>query len=187
MAIETNTKIGLLSKALISLGEKPLISLTDNRYGATVGSALFETIYENELQSHPWRFAMKKAALSRLVVTPLNQYQYAYQIPTDCLMPSHVYPAADYEIFGDRIYTNNPTVELDYRFKPEITAVPAYFAMLMVYALGRDMANPVTSSLDTVTKYEQKYNRQRGLALYADAQGRPNVQVQDSPFTDVRG
>lgn len=75
MSIETNTKIGLISKALILCGEKPLQSLSDDRYGATVGANLFELIYENELQSNRWRFACTKRALNRLVDVPLNQWQ----------------------------------------------------------------------------------------------------------------
>jgi hypothetical protein len=50
--IEESTKVGLISKALILCGEKPLTSLTDDRYGATVGVNLFELIYEAELQSN---------------------------------------------------------------------------------------------------------------------------------------
>ncbi len=186
MSIETQTKIGLISKALILIGETPLQSLSDDRYGATVGSNLFELIYENELQSNPWRFSMKKAALARLVATPLNQYAYAYQIPTDCLLARHVYPRSKYEIFGDRIYTDHTSVELDYQFKPDITAVPAYFSMLMIYALARDMVSPITESDTGVKTFAAKYVPQRDRAMYADAQARPPTMVQDSPFTDSR-
>lgn len=187
MAIETQSKIGIISKALILCGEKPLQSLSDDRYGATVGSNLFELLYENEVQTHPWRFATKKAALSRLLVAPLNQWTYAYQLPSDCLVPSYVYPAVPYEIYGDRIYTDATAVELDYRFKPEATSMPAYFALLLVYALARDMAKPITESDLAKKTWEAAYTRQRNAAMYADAQGRPNTQIQNSPFTDVRG
>lgn len=186
MSIETQTKIGLISKALILIGEKPLESLSDDRYGATVGSNLFELLYENELQSNPWRFSVKKSALSRLVVTPLNQYAYAYQIPADCLLVRHVYPRTYYEIFGDRIYTDATSVEMDYQFKPDITAVPAYFSTLMVYALARDMVKPITESDTGVKTFAAKYVMQRDRAMYADAQARPATPIQDSPFTDFR-
>lgn len=187
MAIETNTKIGLISKALVLCGEKPLTSLSDNRYGATVGSNLFELIYESELQSNRWRFAMTKRALSRLVNAPLNQWQYAYQLPTDMLLPVGIYPVdLKYEIYAGHLYTNRATVELDYMFKPEVTAVPAYFALLLTYALARDMIKPITESDSAVKIMESKYNMQRSRALLADAQGRPAKPVQHSPFTDNR-
>lgn len=187
MAIETNSKIDLISKALILCGEKPLNSLDDNRYGATVGSNLFEMLYENELQSNRWRFATTKASLSRLSAGPLNQWTYAFQLPADMLLPIGVYPVdLNYEIYADRLYTDRSSVELDYMFKPEPTATPAYFATLMTYALARDMIKPVTESDSAVDRMEKKYDRQQARALYADAQGRPAKPAFHSPFTDER-
>lgn len=185
-SIETQTKIGLISKALVLIGEKPLNSLSDDRYGATVGANLFEIIYENELQSNRWRFACTKRALSQLVAAPLNEWQYAYQLPTDMLLPIGVYPRAPYEIYATHLYTDQSSVELDYMFKPDVSSVPAYFGQLMVYALARDMVKPITESEAAVQSFTAKYNSQRARAMFADAQGRPNSAIVDSPFTDGR-
>lgn len=186
-AIETNTKISLISKALILLGEKPLQALSDDRYGATVGSGLFDLIYENELQANRWRFACTKTTLARLASAPLNQWQYAYQMPTDLLLPLYVYPATRYEIYGQHLYCDDAAVELDYLFKPDPSRLPAYFSTLLVYALARDMANPITGGEDAFKVFQLKYLGQRDRALFADAQGRPATAVQDSPFIAVRG
>lgn len=185
-SIETQTKIGLLSKALILCGEEPLNSLSDNRYGATVGANLFEQIYESELQSNRWRFACAKKALSRLVNTPLNEWKYAFQLPPTMLLPIGVYPVAPYEIYADRIYTDREEIELDYMFKPDINACPAYFTLMLTYALAKDMIKPITESDNGVTVMTQKYNAQRARAQFADAQGRPNKPIVDNPFTSVR-
>lgn len=186
MAIEENTKIGLISKALILCGEKPLESLSDNRFGATVGVNLFEVIYENELQANRWRFAMQKRACSRVLETPLNEWQYSFQIPTNCLLPIGVYPRQPYEIYGDKIYTNATAVTLEQMTKPDITDVPAYFALLMVYALAKNMIKPITESDQAEQAMTRRYNSQRALSMFADAQSRPARPIGDSPFTDVR-
>lgn len=186
MAIETNTKIGLISKALILIGEAPAQSLSDDRFGVTVGANLFELIYENELQSNRWRFAVNKVALVELAATPLNQWAKAFQLPSDMLLLNHVYPAARYEVYGDRIYTNDSIVEIDYLFKPEVSRVPAYFAKLLVYALARDMTETVTEDKDAVKLFDGKYRMQRERALFADAQGRPSTSIVSSPFVEVR-
>lgn len=186
MAIEQNTKIGLISKALVLLGETPLNSLSDNRYGATVGANMFELIYENELQSNRWRFACAKKSLSRLVAVPLNEWEYAFQLPTDMLLPIGVFPYAPYEIYATHLYTDETAIDLEYMFKPDVTAVPAYFSTLMVYALARDMAKPITESDAAVSVFQNKYVMQRDRALFADAQGRPNSAITYSPFTDNR-
>lgn len=185
-SIETDSKVSIISNALILCGERPLNALTDDRYGAQVGANLFDQLYQNELQSNPWRFAMNKKALSRLVNAPLNQWQFAYQLPSDMLLPMYVYPKVDYEIYGKHLYTDAASVEFDYLFKPNISDCPSYFTVLMTYALARDMIKPITESDTARDEMKKQYNTQRGIALFADAQGRPPKPIQDSPFTDNR-
>jgi len=182
----TYAKIDLISKALILCGEKPLTSLSDDRYGAAVGSNLFDMLFETELQSNRWRFACNKKSLSRLTAVPLNEWQFAYQLPSDMLLPLGTFPRQNYEIYADRLYTNNSSVDLEYQFKPEINKIPAYFNLLMVYVLARDMIKPLTESDAGVEVMLKKYEMQRNRALFADAQGRPNKPNVDSPFTDGR-
>ena len=186
MAINTYSKIQMISNALVLLGETPLNSLTDDRYGATVGSNLFDLLYESELQSNRWRFSCTKKALSQLTATPLNEWQFAYQLPADMLLPIGTWPKFPYEIYADRLYTDQTEVDLEYQFKPELNKVPAYFALLMTYALARDMAKPITESDAGVQIMNQKYLSQRNRAMFADAQGRPSRAIVDSPFTDIR-
>jgi hypothetical protein len=186
MAIETSTKIGLISKALILCGEKPTTSLAEDRYGVTVGANLFEMIYESELQSNRWRFAMAKKACSRVVDTPINEWQYSYQIPTDCLLAIGVYQTRQYEISGDKIYTNATAVTLEQLTKVEVAAIPAYFALLMTFALAKNMIKPITESDNGEKLMQGRYNGQRSMSMYADAQARPARPIMDSPFTDVR-
>lgn len=186
MAIVTSTKIGLVSAALNLIGEPSLESFDEDRYAATVGSNLFDLIYENELQSNRWRFACTKVTLGRLTNVPLNEWQFAYQLPTDMLLPLHVFPVTNYEIFADQIWTNQSTVDLDYMFKPEINKLPAYFSLMMVYALARDMIKPITESDNGVAIFKDKYRQQRDRAMFADAQGRPSQPVVANPFIDIR-
>lgn len=185
-SIQTATKIKMISDALVLCGEKPLNSLSDNRYGATVGANLFELLYENELQTNRWRFNCTKKQLSRLTASPLNEWQYAFQKPSDCLLPVGSYPRVNYEIYGNHIYTNQATFALEYQFKPDVSELPAYFNLLMVYDLAQNMIKPITESDTAVTLMNKAYARQRALAQFADAQARPNKPIVDSPFTDIR-
>ena len=199
-AIVTHTKLSMLSAALVLCGEKPMNSLTDPRYGAAVGAAMFDMIYENELQSNRWRFAVKKAQLAQINATPPNEWMYCFQLPTDMLLPIGFWgigPDRSYEIYSNVIYTNvtsnpgpinqpAPVLTFDYLFKPDPSTVPSYFSILMTYALAKDMIKPITESDTAVGIMEKKYLMQRNRAMYADAQGRPNRQLQHNPFTQVR-
>lgn len=198
--IVTQTKLSWISAALVLCGEKPLNSLTDPRYGSSVGAAIFDMSYEDELQSNRWRFACKKAQLAQVNATPPNEWQYTFQLPTDMLLPIGFWgigPDRSYDIYGNLIYTNvtsnpgpinssSPILTFDYLFKPDPSTVPSYFSMLMTFKLARDMIKPITESDTGMSAMTTKYNMQRSRALYADAQGRPNRPLQHSPFTQVR-
>jgi hypothetical protein len=198
--IVTQTKLSWISAALVLCGEKPLNGLMDPRYGSAVGAALFDMIYENELQSNRWRFACKKTQLAQVNVTPPNEWQFCFQLPTDMLLPIGIWGVSTdrlYEIYGNVIYTNvtsnpgpinssAPVLTFDYLFKPDPSTVPSYFSLLMTYALARDMLKPVTENDTSATAMGVKYNQQRGRALFADAQGRPNRPLQNNPFVQVR-
>ena len=198
--IINQTKLSIISAALVLCGEKPLNSLTDPRYGAAVGAALFDMIYENELQTNRWRFACKKAALSQINTSPPNEWMYCFQLPPDMLLPIGFWgigPDRTYEIYGNVIYTNvtsnpgptnatAPILTFDYLFKPDPATVPSYFSLLLTYALAKDMIKPITESLQATQVMTAKYNQQRAAAAYADAQGRPNRAMQNNPFVQVR-
>jgi hypothetical protein len=196
--IVSQTALSMLSAALVLCGEKPLNSLSDPRYGAQVGAALFDMVYENELQINPWRFSAKKAALSLLNYTPPNEWQYAWQIPPDCLSMIGFWgvgPDKLYEIYGGNVlYTNissGPgvaagTLVAEYQFKPDPSTLPSYFSLLVTLALAQHMCKPVTESDSARTKCEQAYNVQRGRAMFADARQRPNRPLQHRPFIQVR-
>lgn len=199
-AIVAQTKLSMISAALVLCGEKPMNSLLDPRYGAAVGAALFDMIYETELQVNRWRFACKKASLAQVNATPANEWQFCFQLPTDMLLPIGFWgvgPNRSYEIYADKIYTNitsnpgatgatAPVLTFDYMFKPDPGTVPSYFSLLVTYALARDMIKPITEDLGAASAMMTKYNFQRGRAMYADSQGRPNRPIQHSPFTQVR-
>lgn len=198
--IVTQTKLSMLSAALILAGEKPMNSLTDPRYGASVGAALFDMVYESELQSNRWRFACKKAQLARVNVTPPNEWQFCYQLPTDMLLPIGLWgvgPDRSYEIYSSVIYTNltsnpgpvnssSPVLTFDYLFKPDPSTIPSYFSLLVTYALAKDMIKPITESDTSASAMMAKYNLQRSKAMFMDAQGRPNRRIQHNPFVQAR-
>lgn len=198
--IVTQTKLSWISAALVLCGEKPLNSLTDSRYGAAAGAAMFDMVYENELQSNRWRFACKKGQLARINATPPNEWQYCFQLPTDMLLPIGIWgvgPDRTYEIYSNVIYTNitsnpgpinssSPVLTFDYLFKPDPSTVPSYFSLLVTYALAKDMIKPVTEGDTAASAMATKYIFQRNRAMYADAQGRPNRPIAHNPFVQNR-
>lgn len=180
------TKIDIISNALILIGNPPISSLDpDQGAGATV-SALYETVLEDLLTTTYWRFAIKQQTLSKLSATPLNTWQFAYQIPTDSLAIHRVVERSRYQIFEDKIFSNENELAADYTFRVDDTALPTYFVKAFQYSLAADFAISVTNDLPKNQLYSAKLLSTLPIALAADARAHPPTPILDQPFTDIR-
>ena len=176
--------IDIASNALQMIGGGSISSFTGGG-DAAVANALYEPIVLAMLSKNYWRFAMKKQSLNRLSQTPLNEFQYAFQIPTDSVKIERVEPRVRYKIFQDKIYTDSNTIELDYLFRADTSSWPPYFVLLVTYKLASEFALSVTDNEQKNALYEDKYRTQLGEAFTADAHNFQQTPIVDSTFTNV--
>ena len=177
-------KIEIISNAMVLLGASPISSLTEGTEGV-VANALYESTYYGLLASHSWRFATKKVSLSRLTATPLNEFSYQFQLPTDTITVVRDYDGSDYEIFGDKLYSNDKEVEIDYRYKISETNLPDYFVLALQFLLAAQFAVPITDNTQRAQLYEGLYERQLSRAKYIDSSARPQDSIVHSPLTSI--
>lgn len=178
--------IDIASNALQMIGAKSISSFDDPGAGAAVAKALYEGLLTALLTTTYWGFAMKKQSLNQLSQTPLNEFKFAYQIPTDSLKIERIYPRIFYKIYRDLIYTDASSIDIDYAFRPDTSSLPSYFVLAFTYHLASEFSLSVTDNEQKNALYEDKYRRQLGTAFTADAQQHPQTAIIDSPFTDVR-
>tara|TARA_R110002153_G_scaffold269481_1_gene435103 strand:+ start:45 stop:401 length:357 start_codon:yes stop_codon:yes gene_type:complete len=115
--VKNYTSIDLASNALLLIGEETISSFTNDTTAALVAANLYDLTYESLLTLHPWRFASTQIVLSRLTSTPVSTWKYAYQLPADFLVAQHVDNSTDmYQIYTDKLYSDNSTITLDYTF-----------------------------------------------------------------------
>jgi hypothetical protein len=180
------TDISMCSNALLMIGHGTISSFTEGGSGAEVASNLYTSTFESLLSSHRWRFASAKSQLSQLTDTPLNQWTYAYALPSGYLMGIKVYPDADYEIYENKLYSDASEVALDYLFKPDESRLPAYFAKTLEYDLAAQFAIPVTGNRSLAEIYTIKFENQLKRSRFVDSQSRPQVGIVDSPLIEAR-
>ena len=178
------SQIKIISGAMVLIGANPISSLSEGTEGR-VAAELYDDIYEGVLSSFRWRFATKQVLLSRLTETPLNTYDYQYQLPTDLVMIIKGETADDYEIYGDKLYSNLPSVSIDYVHKVDETLLPPYFTLMLKYLLAASFAIPVTDNATKAQTYATLYETQFRIAKNIDSTQRPSVSIQDSPLTDI--
>ena len=180
------TDISMCSNALLLLGHSTINAFTDVGAGAKAANNLYETVYEDALTGYPWRFAMGKVALSKLVAAPLNEWLNGFQLPGDLLLVYRTYPRSNFEIYEDVLYSDQDTVEIDYWFKPEETTLPPYFVKYLQYALAAEFAISVTDNRTLAETFDAKATQQKMIAMNRDSQGRTNNAIESAPFLEVR-
>lgn len=153
-----DSALSICSDALLLLGANPLSSFNEGTTAATVADRLYDDIKTTVLTQYPWSFTLKKVQLAQSTSTPLNEWAYAYQLPSDRIAaPRAVFysgavgvpTTTDFEIFGDKLYTDFPTIYIDYQYDPGEANYPKYFVQLLKYFMAWHFAEPVT---DVTTK-----------------------------------
>lgn len=182
----TTSNISIASNGLLLLGHSTIASFTEDSTGAVVAANLYESSYLSLLTSHRWRFATKKARLARLTETPLNGFTYKFQIPSDCLYIINA-STARYEVYEDTIYANDSDIDIDMIYRVDESMLPPYFVKMMEFFLASQFSVPVTSDLNKADMYYKSYQDQLKKAKFADSTQRPNVGIQSSPYTTIRG
>jgi len=181
------TKIGTISNALLLIGDKTINSLDEGSFRATVASNLYDNIYESELMSHPWGFCRKMQTLALTTQTPVtSEWRNIYQIPTDLISIFRVHPRSDYEIYGDKIYSNQPSLVLDYHSKIPESQWPNYFAKLMEYALAKEFAIPIREDTGMAQLMNQLYIGQGQKSRAVESKQRIQRPIQSQPFIQAR-
>lgn len=178
------SKIEIASNACVLLGANPISAFTEGTEGK-VATALYDSTYRGVLASFRWRFATKKAQLGRLVDSPLNTYNYQYQLPTDLVNLIKAEDGDDYEIYGDKLYSNLPSVSIDYIYTVPETLLPDYFVLTLQFLLAASFAIPITDNATKAQTYADLYNKQYLIAKNIDSTQRPSVAIQDSPLTSL--
>ena len=182
------SKISLISNALLLIGDNTINSLTGNSKAQTTAANLYDNIVQNELSKHRWGFARTKAQLSLTTDVPIDtEYRSIYQLPSDMLHLIKVYPNTNYQILGDKLYTQVSTkLTCDYIANVPESEFPVYFAKMVEYALAKDFATSVRDSSASRQEMTNEYIVASRMARYTDSQQHPTTPLQYKPFVSVR-
>ena len=174
------SKVSIISQALNLLGLPPVVDISGfpgNNPDYAAANVWYDTLLNGILsEAEPWRFAMKQKRLNQLVVPPPTEnWKYQYQLPTD---PNYIvnYIVHDgvsviklYDIYEDKLYTDNDTVWMDYIFKPDPDKFPAYFVLLLIFQIATVLAMPITQKIEIAKTWATEARAQKGIARGADS------------------
>lgn len=182
------SKPQIISLAFNLLGKPPVNDPTTGNPIEQAAADVYDLLLIDILTCHPWRFAMLTRELAKLAAKPpVDRWQFAFQLPSDLLLPYRTEPIMDYEIFENKMYTNNSEVTLDYLAKVDESRFPSYFTQLMVDELASRIAMLVTQNIQIEIERAKRALRTMLRAKNADSQQMPNPRIQRDEIIAARG
>jgi hypothetical protein len=165
-------KTQLANMALVKLGKARLTDVTtDTTEEAVVARLFFDEMRDQILDEGPWTFSIKRSQLGQLASTPEFEYDYEFQLPTDCLRVLEVNEttsgAIDYKIEGRKLLTNDTAMEIQYISQvTDVSQWSASFKRAFIARMAAEMSYHFRSDKDHTRLLFQQYEQavQRGLA-----------------------
>ncbi len=181
------SKIDIISNALLILGHDTINSLSDPGRVVRIAVSLYDDIKEDELTSSNWTFAKQQAQLAKLSVGPIDQFESAYQLPSDLLKVLYITPRVRYKIYGDKLYTNESgAVFINYIANVSETMFTPTFSRMLSMALAVDESIPIREGFTTSQLLEQRYLKRRARATQTDSSQNPQDRIASNPLLAAR-
>jgi hypothetical protein len=191
------SNVDIANAALIKLGEKTILSLTDDNKPARTLNAMFVRIRQSELRAHNWSFSIKRAQLAAQATTPLD-YAYAYRPPADNLKLVQVgdfYPEADLSdyvasdgagyAYENGLILTDLSAPLKLRYIADIddpTLFDANFVEAFACKLAMEAAEPLSASTAKRQLAFDEYKYAVATALRSNAIEKPPVKQADDTW-----
>ncbi len=196
------SNVAIANLALTKLGDLRILNLTDNTKPAREVNAVFDMTRDYLQRRFSWRFCIKRANLAADSGTPLWDWSYQYQIPTDCLRILQVgqwYPTPDlsdlistggqeYVLEGKYILSNQAG-PLKLRYLSRVTDPVQFdtaFDMAFSAYLAYLVAEPLTASAEQKQMAYNDYRNAIKDAVIANAIENPPESLADQTWILAR-
>lgn len=114
------SEVGICNSALIKIGAASIVSLTEGTRNATACNEQYAKLRDGLLRAHLWNFAMGRVKLAQLSGTPVSEFDYHYQLPSDWLRTVAVHDndagqgTVEYRIEGRTLLSDASEIWLKY-------------------------------------------------------------------------
>lgn len=207
MSAESETHI--CNIALTRLGHKTISDIdTDASTAGDLCRIHYPMSRDTLLRSHPWNFAIKRAALSvESSAAPNHEYAYAFPLPTDCLRvlrtnwEANGYTSQDttslfwpqsihvpYRIEGRYLVTNETSASIEYIAKVTDTSqFDAMFTDVLAQRIAAEVSHRLTDNPNITRNAWQMYSQKLLDARTMDAhEGSARESLDTSEFIRAR-
>lgn len=159
MPAPVTNAVTICNSALLKLGADIISSLSQTTRAAIICNTLYAYIRDEVMGESPWRFATTRTVLSPNATVPPYQFDFSYDIPSDCLRL--LTPEDDSIIWvveNVQILSNEPTLNMKYIFRnTDESSWDARFCEMLAWRLCMELALSLTQSIPMKQEAEKSY------------------------------
>lgn len=183
------SKTEVANVALAMLGANPLTDVdTEQSVIARRIRQVYNTLRDDALRAHPWNFAIKRIALTKLDTAPAFGFAYYYAKPSDYLRAIQGESKSDkFKVEGQYIASDVDGLKIQYIARVE---EEAYWDSNFVAAFAQNIASaiayPVTDSRTLGKDMYDLYGERLSMAKAIDAQEGVQDELDDGQWLEDR-
>ncbi len=161
------TSVHIANLALANIGANAINSFDDGTEEASYTKLVYDAFLQQIFSMGPWRFALDRARANRLYNPPVNQYRYAYAVPSGMMYVHKVFNAREekspstpllWSRIGQNIWSDYEDIIVEGTYIVNEIFWPGHFINFAYNFLATFLAMPLT-------KNEGVYNRVVSIAL----------------------
>lgn len=162
MASVFTTKVEVANLAIAKIGANDISSFEEDTKESQLMKRYYELYLNIALSTHNWNFCMTHQQASLLSESPLPNWSYAYELPSDSLNNKAFFsnrtskaPFLDYELFENNILCTNTGngIWVLYQKRVYETRFPAYFIEYVASYLAINLAPLLGRQFNTRSTY----------------------------------
>lgn len=169
--------VELANQALFMLGQKSIISMTEDTEAARLCNGRIGYIVDSTLRAYPWNCAITRTSLARSTDAPAWGYSYKYALPTKplCLRVLDIEERQDsgyqWKVEGRFIVTDAPTCYIIYIAQiTDVNEMDLLLREAISARLAADICYALTGSPPQQEAMWQMYEQKMRQAKSIDAQ-----------------
>lgn len=187
------SKIEICNMALLRLGAKSIIALSDQTVEAKKLNIIYDMVARNVMSLGPWTSCTARATLAQLVTTPEWGYTYQYQLPVDpvCLRVLTLNECKlgdiNYKIEGNKLLTDETTAQIQYiSYLTDTESYDDYLRQAITERLIVELAYSTTGSERNLDAMEKIFAAKVDSWLNINNSQGSSEYLPSDTFTDIR-
>lgn len=185
-----SSKVAIINAAFLLLGADPVNNLGDSAPQPVKKAIdIYDIYYPSLLTRYAWRFALTQFPLVRVSdFDEIPGYNYAFQLPNDYLEIYKLSPMANYEIYGQLLYTSILPTDLKLFYTAYVSEenLPVYYVEYLVEKFAELFAMPITQQPQLMQLWGESAKEKLNRAIMLDSQQQPSLIVTYNPLGQAK-